>query len=44
MDFFKNKSSLILVIVLGLLFKYFLNKKDRIGKSAKNGRLKNLFS
>ena len=35
-----NKSTLILVIVLGLLFKYFSNKKERLSKSTKNGRLR----
>jgi hypothetical protein len=33
---------LILGIVLVLVFRYFLDKKDRLGKSTKNGRLKNL--
>ncbi len=36
-----NKSTLILGIVLVLVFRCFLNKKDRLGKSTKNGRLKN---
>jgi hypothetical protein len=39
-SFSKNKSTLILVIVLVLVFRYFLDKKDRLGKSTKNGRLK----
>ena len=38
--FLKNISTLILVIVLGLFFLLFLDKKDRLGKSTKNGRLK----
>ena len=39
--FKNNKSSLILGIVLVLVFRCFLDKKDRLGKSTKNGRLKN---
>ena len=39
--FSKNKSTLILGIVLVLVFRCFLDKKDRLGKSTKNGRLKN---
>ena len=35
-----NKSTLILGIVLVLVFRCFLDKKDRLGKSTKNGRLK----
>ena len=36
----QNKSTLILGIVLVLVFRCFLDKKDRLDKSTKNGRLK----
>ncbi len=40
--FYQIKNTLFLVIVLVLIFKCFLHKKDRLGESTKNERLKNL--